>query len=86
MILIKIVLFIFIAGFVAALWLGVSFLRRVKSVQKEMKRQMGNPDSMSGGARTYGNQEGVVDHRNPEKAKQKIFKDDEGEYVDFTEE
>lgn len=37
------------------------------------------------GGRTYGNQEGVIDARTPEQANRKIFKENEGEYVDFTE-
>lgn len=37
------------------------------------------------GNRTYGNKEGVIDARTPEQANRKIFKDNEGEYVDFTE-
>ncbi|MBO4785793.1 MAG: DUF4834 family protein [Prevotella sp.] len=35
--------------------------------------------------KTYGNQEGVIDARTPEQANRKIFKENEGEYVDFTE-
>lgn len=34
---------------------------------------------------TYGNTSGVIDARPPEQANRKIFKEGEGEYVDFTE-
>ena len=35
--------------------------------------------------RKYGNTSGVIDARPPEQANRKIFKEGEGEYVDFTE-
>ena len=35
--------------------------------------------------RNSNTKEHVVDHRNPHTAKQKIFKDEEGEYVDYEE-
>ena len=34
----------------------------------------------------YSNREGVIDTRDPEEAQKKIFKKDEGEYVDYEEE
>ncbi|HEY9543751.1 DUF4834 family protein [Prevotella sp.] len=36
--------------------------------------------------RSYPDGESVIDQRSPQEAKQKIFKKDEGEYVDYTEE
>lgn len=85
MIVLKIIFIIFVAGFLFALSLGWSFLKRVNEVKKQMNRQ--NKDFQhQQQSRTYGNQEGVVDQRNPEKANQKIFPKDEGEYVDYTEE
>ena len=45
----------------------------------------GRAQQRRGNGQTYGNQEGVIDARTPEQANRKIFKDNEGEYVDFTE-
>jgi len=35
--------------------------------------------------RTYGNEETIIDQRSQKEAGQKIFRKDEGEYVDFQE-
>ena len=49
------------------------------SAEKRSKRQNGNH-------RTYGDDETVVDQRDPDDANRKIISKEDGEYVDFTEE
>lgn len=81
----KFLLIIFIIGFVAAIYIAVKFFKSVSNATKQFRDTAGRRQRhMQSG--TYGNQEGVVDHRNPTQAGHKIIPGDEGEYVDFEEE
>lgn len=85
MVILKFIFFIFLIGFVAVIWMGWKFFRRIHATTKKFRQHMGY-DAAANRPRTYGNQEGVVDQRNPNKANRKIIPRDEGEYVDFKEE
>lgn len=77
------IIIIIVAVAIVFFWL----YRKVNSFTRTFTggNKSGRSQRRSGGGRTYGNQEGVIDARSPEQANRKIFKDDEGEYVDFTE-
>ncbi|SFG38632.1 DUF4834 family protein [Prevotella sp. KH2C16] len=85
MILLRILFLFFLACFIAALYIGYSFYKRIHQTTKTFRDQMEQQQRRQQG-HTYGNQEGVVDQREPQKANQKIIPKDEGEYVDFEEE
>ena len=52
----------------------------------QFNNQNGNNAGRHGRNNSYSDDEKVIDTRNPEDAKKKIFTKDEGEYVDYTEE
>lgn len=81
----KFILVIFIIGLVAVCWIAYKFFKSVSDATKGVNRRNAQRQTrMQSG--TYGNQEGVVDQRNPEQVARKIIPSDEGEYVDFEEE
>lgn len=81
----QILFLFFLACFIAALYIGYSFYKRIHQTTKTFREQMGQRQGRQQD-HTYGDQEGVVDRREPRKASQKIIPKDEGEYVDFEEE
>lgn len=81
-------LLMFVAAFVL---IGLFIYRVYKQIHhaaRQFKSQMDGTAQQQQSRRngTYGDQETVVDNRDPEVANQKIFTEDEGEYVDFKEE
>ena len=52
----------------------------------QFNNQNGNKEGQHRKSSSYSDDEKVIDTRNPEDAKKKIFTKDEGEYVDYTEE
>jgi len=81
----KFILLIFLAGFIALIFVIYSFYKRIHATAKEFKKQMDGQQQQSKN-RTYGEQEGVVDQHTPDKANQKIIPKEEGDYVDYEEE
>lgn len=85
-------LFLFILFLVlVGVFLGAAFILRIyTSVKRAIHQTQGEGSKNSGGrgqsSTTYGDEERVIDNRNPEQASRKIFTDEEGEYVDFVEE
>lgn len=83
------ILFIFI---IALFFIG-SFIYRIYKQINKVKKQFGNFTGQNNGAnhaagqdsRTYGDEEIIIDKRNPDKSSQKIFTEDDGEYVDYEE-
>lgn len=80
MILIKFLLFIFLLGLVAALFVVTTLWRNLRGFLALLRGQ----DRQAGDRHTRGG-EPTVRHTEHRKGK-KIFSPDEGEYVDFTEE
>lgn len=70
----------------------ISFANLFRQLRDEVNRILrpdGNSRQQQQGPRqgsSYGNRPGVYDRRTPEQANKKIFKEDEGEYVDYEEE
>ena len=52
----------------------------------QFNNQSGTHQGQQRKRNSYGDDEKVIDTRNPEDANKKIFTKDEGEYVDYTEE
>ncbi|MBR0488786.1 MAG: DUF4834 family protein [Prevotella sp.] len=79
MFLLKFILFIFIVGLVAILWMALTFYWQVRKATKQFRQQKTK--------KSHRNADGnvIYDRRTPEQAKQQIIPDDEGEYVDFEE-
>lgn len=72
-------LFLFIAFvFIMAAIVVITFIRKVTSTVNKLK------DSLNGGNDSH-RKDTIVDTRQQERAKRKIFTDDEGEYVDYEE-
>jgi hypothetical protein len=85
-------LFIFLSGLLVAAVLGVRLYRMVHRVMRNVRNaSVDNEADHSSGRRAYHTTttetgETIIDQRDPDKIQQKIFKDEEGEYVDFKEE
>ena len=79
MFLLKFILFIFVVGIVAILWMALSFYWQVRKATKQFRQHTKK--------KSHRNADGnvIYDRRTPEQAKQQIIPDDEGEYVDFEE-
>ncbi|RRD02321.1 DUF4834 family protein [Prevotella sp. OH937_COT-195] len=80
--------FILILGFViivAASLLFFFLYRKVNKFFRSFGKSTEHNGRHRGGGNTYGNKSGIIDVRTPEQANRKIFKEGEGEYVDFTE-
>lgn len=91
-----IIQFILIVFFVAFIAVGVAIWRawrRIKHATEQFQQQMGGGQQNKRKDSTYNNQSArttktdsgdtIIDTRSPEKANQKIFPKDEGEYVDY---
>ena len=79
MFLLKFILFIFIVGIVAILWMSLTFYWQVRKATKQFRqRTKSKPHRNADGNVIY-------DRRTPEQAKQQIIPDDEGEYVEYEE-
>lgn len=78
----------FVAAFVIIGLFIYRVYKQIHDAARQFKSQMDGTAQQQQGRqnRTYGDQETVVDNRDPEVANQKIFTEDEGEYVDFKEE
>ena len=79
MFLLKFILFIFIVGLVAILWMALTFYWQVRKATKQFRQQKTK--------KSHRNADGnvIYDRRTPEQAKQQIIPDDEGEYVEYEE-
>jgi Sec-independent protein translocase protein TatA len=88
MFLIKFILIMFLAAIFIA---GIFIYRIYASLHdgvKQFRRQMNGDNTQNNNnrkKRSATDDEAIYDTRKPEKANQKIFNKDEGEYVDFEE-
>ena len=81
----KFILLLFIALFLFILIFAFRILNYFRNGMNQFK-QNGNNEGRHNRNSAYGDDEKVIDTRNPEDASKKIFTKDEGEYVDYTEE
>ena len=88
MVLLKFIFLLFIALFIFILLMAFRFISTFRDNINKFNRRSGDFDRQQWGRhrRTYGDDERVIDTRDPEEAGKKIFKKDEGEYVDYEEE
>ena len=84
-ILFKFLLLIFIAVLIAGILTVFRIYRSVRNITDRFKGGGTQQGSQAHNQRRSGNKESVIDHRNPHTANRKIFKDGEGEYVDYEE-
>ncbi|MDY4731835.1 MAG: DUF4834 family protein [Prevotella sp.] len=85
-ILFKFLLLIFIAVLITGALIAFRIYRSFRNITDRFKGGNGSQTARPGyDQRNSNTKEHVVDHRNPHTAKQKIFKDEEGEYVDYEE-
>ena len=82
----KFILLLFIALFLFILVFAFRILNFFRNGINQYNKQNGNNAGRQGRNNSYDDDEKVIDTRNPEDAKKKIFTKDEGEYVDYTEE
>lgn len=82
----KFILLLFIALFLFILIFAFRILNYFRNGMNQFNKQNGNNEGRHGRNSSYGDDEKVIDTRNPEDANKKIFTKDEGEYVDYTEE
>lgn len=78
---------------VAAVFVGVKVYHTIHDVTSRFKQQMKNGNGTASSQKPNterrtptANGDEIIDRRDPTKASQKIFKEDEGEYVDYKEE
>lgn len=81
---------IFIIGLITIVTIALVFFwfyRRIKNIANMFGKAQnkGHQEERRNNRNTYGNRNGVIDARTPEQANRKIFKRDDGEYVEFTE-
>ena len=76
--------FIFVLLFAFVLFTALRFLNTFRQNVNRFRRTMNDANAQQ--RTNYSNREGVIDTRDPEEAQKKIFKKDEGEYVDYEEE
>ena len=88
MFLLKFIFLLFIALFIFILLMAFRFISAFRDNINKFNRRSGDFGRQQWGQhrRTYGDDERVIDTRDPEEAGKKIFKKDEGEYVDYEEE
>lgn len=89
MFLIKFIFLLFIAFFIFILLTAFRFISTFRSnMNKFNRRSQGFSQQQQGHQqrRTYGQNDQVFDTREPQDANKKIFKKNEGEYVDYVEE
>ncbi len=79
MFLLKFILFIFIVGLVAILWVALSFYWKIRKATKNFRQQTKR--------KSHRNADGniIYDHRTPAQTQKQIIPDDEGEYVEYEE-
>ena len=88
MVLLKFIFLLFIALFIFILLMAFRFISTFRENINKFNRRPGDfgRQQWAQRRRTYGDDERVIDTRDPEEAGKKIFKKDEGEYVDYEEE
>lgn len=88
MVLLKFIFLLFIALFIFILLMAFRFISTFRDNINKFNRHSGDfgRQQWAQRRRTYGDDERVIDTRDPEEAGKKIFKKDEGEYVDYEEE
>ena len=88
MVLLKFIFLLFIALFIFILLMAFRFISTFRDIINKFNRRSRDFRRQQWGQRrrTYGDDERVIDTRDPEEAGKKIFKKDEGEYVDYEEE
>lgn len=85
----NLLLVIFLAGILFVVMLAYRIYRSIKDTARQFRNfgnAGGNAASGGTGNRRYDAEETIIDRRDGEKAKRRIFSDNEGEYVDFEEE
>lgn len=82
----KFISLLFIALFLFILIFAFRILTFFRKGMNQFNNQNGNKEGQHRKNSSYSDDEKVIDTRNPEDAKKKIFTKDEGEYVDYTEE
>ena len=80
----KFIFVLFIVLFAFVLFTALRFLNTFRQNVNRFRRTMNDTSAQQ--RTNYSNREGVIDTRAPEEAQKKIFKKDEGEYVDYEEE
>lgn len=86
MFILKFVLLLFIALFIFVLMFAFRILKFFRNGVNQFNNQNGTHQGQQRKRNSHSDNEKVIDTRNPEDAKKKIFTKDEGEYVDYTEE
>lgn len=67
---------------VSVLYVGIAVYRKYRQLTDVFRRNTNNERNY----RQRGNEDVVIDYRDAKTKQQKIFSDDEGEYVDYKEE
>lgn len=67
---------------VSVLYVGIAVYRKYRQLTDVFRRNTNNERNY----RQHGNEDVVIDCRDAKTKQQKIFSDDEGEYVDYKEE
>ena len=75
-------LFFFLIIVVSVLYVGIAVYRKYRQLTDVFRRNTNNERNY----RQRGNEDVVIDCRDAKTKQQKIFSDDEGEYVDYKEE
>ncbi len=87
MFLIKLILFIFLAGIVVVIFTVARIWWSVRKMQQKLRQGAeGKRPQDTGRSSTTRQGDTITDTRDPERINRKIIDDDEGEYVDFVEE
>lgn len=87
--LLNLVLFFFVAVFIGIClmaWRIYSSFRNLTDRFKGGSRQSSDASGAYQSYRGTSDDEVIIDHRSPDEANRKIFKESEGEYVDYVEE
>lgn len=78
MVILKFILFLFIAMFILALVIAYSFINKVRETTRRFQERQNRTKTTVGGNVIY-------DRRTPVQSQKRIIPDDEGEYVDYEE-
>jgi cell division protein FtsL len=82
----KFILIIFIAIVIAIAVVVIRVYKRIHQAAQQIREQMGGEASQNQKRQhPYSGDDEIIDNRDPEKANQKIYSDNEGEYVDYEE-
>lgn len=87
--LLNLLFLIFLAGIFFVGIVAYRIYRSVKDAAQQFRNfgnTSGNTASGTAGGRRYGGDDTIIDRRDSDRAKRRIFSDNEGEYVDFEEE